>query len=80
MFNVYVLKSLKNGKRYIGYTSKCVEKRLYEHNGGSNKFTRLNKPFILLHTEIFEKKSDATKREKFLKSGKGREFLDNLLQ
>lgn len=77
MFTVYVLKSLKNGKRYIGFTSKSSEKRLSEHNSGSNTFTRQNGPFVLIYTEEYRTKIEAMQREKFLKSGKGREFLDN---
>ncbi len=76
MFTVYVLKSLKNNKRYVGYTSKSGAVRLAEHNSGTNKFTRHNKPFVLTYSEEFDTKTEALIREKFLKSGKGREFLD----
>ena len=77
MFKIYVLKSLKNGKRYVGYTGKSAEQRLLEHNSGSNTFTRQNGPFVLIYTEEYRTKIEAMKREKSLKSGKGREFLDN---
>lgn len=76
MFYVYVLKSLKNNKRYVGFTSKDVKIRLQEHNSGSNQWTRQNKPFKLIHFEHFEIKTKALKREKFLKSGQGRKWLD----
>lgn len=78
MFFVYVLKSHKNSKRYIGYTSKTPEERLKEHNSGTNKFTSNNGPFSIIYTEVYKTKIEAIKREKFLKSGKGREFLDNI--
>jgi putative endonuclease len=78
MYTVYVLRSLKNTKRYVGYTSKSAEKRLYEHNHGSNSFTKINGPFILIHVELFSDKTEAIKREKFLKSGQGRKWLDEL--
>ncbi|MFA6324727.1 MAG: GIY-YIG nuclease family protein [Candidatus Paceibacterota bacterium] len=77
MFCVYVLKSLRNNKRYIGYTGKSVEERLREHNSGTNIFTRQNKPFVLIYKEEYSIKSEAIKREKFLKSGIGRKFLDD---
>ncbi|OGI68250.1 hypothetical protein A2738_02180 [Candidatus Nomurabacteria bacterium RIFCSPHIGHO2_01_FULL_42_15] len=76
MFSIYILKSLKKGKRYIGYTGKTAEKRLIEHNSNSNVFTRQNKPFVLIYTEEYQTKAEAIKREKFLKSGQGRKFLD----
>jgi len=78
MFVVYILRSLKNSKRYIGYSGKTAEVRLLEHNSGTNKFTRLNKPFVLIYSELYKEKIEAIKREKFLKTGKGREFLDKL--
>jgi putative endonuclease len=78
MFTVYTLKSLRNGKRYVGYTGKTVEERLKEHNSGCNRFTRQNSPFKLIYSEQYVEKSEAIKREKFLKSGKGRELLDNM--
>ena len=79
MHSVYVLKSLKNGKCYVGYTGKKVAVRLKEHNTGSNSFTRLNRPFVLLRSEQYGDKKMALKREHFLKSGQGRKFLNELL-
>ena len=80
MFYVYVLKSLRNKKRYVGYTGKEVFIRLKEHNSGCNKFTKNNCPFEIYHTEKFEDKKSAIQREKFLKSGQGRKFLDSMGQ
>ena len=77
MYKVYVLKSLKNGKRYVGYTEKDVQLRLDEHNSGTNKWTRINRPFKLVYYEEYNNKTEAIKRENFLKSGQGRKFLDN---
>jgi predicted GIY-YIG superfamily endonuclease len=75
MFTVYVIESLKNGKRYTGFTSKTAELRLSEHNRGCNKWTRENKPFKLVYKEIFDIERDARRQEKFLKSGRGRKLL-----
>ena len=77
---VYVLKSLKNGKRYVGSTDLLPEDRLKEHNYGSNKFTKGNRPFILVHKEEYYTKKEAKNRENFLKSGVGRKFLDQILK
>ena len=78
MFRVYILQSKKNCKRYVGYTKKDVFTRLKEHNSGTNQWSRKNGPFDLLHYENFELKSLAVKREKFLKSGRGRQIIKNL--
>ncbi|MEO8458411.1 MAG: GIY-YIG nuclease family protein [Chloroflexota bacterium] len=79
MHFVYILESLRNGKHYTGRTSKSVEARLREHNGGANKWTRANRPFKLLHIEEFDTLAEAATREKFLKSGAGRKIRDQLV-
>lgn len=76
MFCIYVLKSLRNGKRYVGSSSKLAHERTAEHNSGTNSFTRQNRPWILIHQESFATKSETLRREKFLKSGQGRKWLD----
>jgi putative endonuclease len=78
MFHVYVLKSERNGKRYIGCTSKLPNERLEEHNKNSNRWTSQNGPFKLIYSEAFQDKKEAFSRERFLKSGQGRKwFQDN---
>jgi len=76
---VYVLRSLRNNKRYVGYTGKHPLEKLAEHNSGSTQWTRQNGPFALLHVEEFKESTLARKRERFLKSGKGRQWLDPTL-
>ncbi len=77
-YSVYVLKSKKNGKRYIGYTGKSITERLIEHNAGSNQYTKNNIPYELLYFENNYCKECAKSREKFLKSGQGRKLLDRI--
>ena len=80
MFYVYVLKSVKNSKRYIGSTSLLPEARLKEHNAGANRFTKGNRPFVLIYQEEYGNRTEARKRELFLKSGIGRKYLDEILK
>ena len=80
MFTVYVLRSLKNKKRYVGCTSKESLERLHEHNTGSNKWTRENGPFTMIYAENYADKRSAMQREKFLKSGQGRKWLDENIE
>ena len=79
MYCVYVLQSKKNNKKYIGLTSKDVSIRLKEHNHGTNQWTRNNGPFDLIYHEQYLDEAFARKREKFFKSGLGREFLKKKL-
>ena len=74
MFYVYILKSLKDLKKYVGLTNN-IQKRLNEHNEGKCKATRNRKPFELIYHETFSTRQVAAEREKFLKTGKGREFI-----
>jgi putative endonuclease len=74
---VYVLKSLKDDKRYVGLTNH-LERRLHEHNSGKVKSTKYRAPFNLIYFEEFENRSEAAEREKLFKTGKGREFLKSI--
>jgi len=79
MFTVYVLYSEKYHKIYIGYTSN-IEQRLLSHNELETKgYTLKYRPWKLIYTEVFSEKSEAMKREKQLKTAKGREFIWNLV-
>ena len=80
MFYVYVLKSLKSKRLYVGFTED-LKKRLEEHNRGiGGKFSKSNKPFKLVFYEAFLDKKDAIKQEKFYKSGYGREVLKQKIE
>ncbi len=70
MFYVYIIQSLKDGKLYTGFTSN-IEKRIRAHNQGEVKSTRNRRPFKLVYQEEYKSKTEALKREKFLKSFKG---------
>ena len=78
MFYVYVLKSLKNGRLYTGSTND-LERRLYEHNNGQTRYTRKTGPFELIYKEPYNTSLEAKRREKFLKTGKGRKLLKSIL-
>ena len=75
---VYVLCSLKDQKLYTGI-SKNPDKRLVQHNLGMTKSTKGRRPFELIYFEKFESVIEARCREKFLKSGHGREFLKEMI-
>lgn len=78
MYYVYVLRSLKNNRFYTGSTSN-LKKRLGEHASGRSKYTRLTKPFKLVHFEHFETRAEAVRRERYFKIGRGREELKRIL-
>ena len=77
-FFVYVIKSQKDGRLYKGISSD-LDRRINEHNLGYNKSTKSYSPWILVYSEQFGTRNDARNREKYLKSGIGREYLKNIL-
>ncbi len=77
MFVVYVLYSFRFDKIYIGYTSNLIQ-RFHSHNKLSHKgWTKKFRPWIVAHLEFFDSKKDAMKREKELKSERGRHWIRN---
>ena len=79
MYYVYVLKSIKYLNRYIG-SAEDIGKRLEEHNRGRCRYTKGRRPWELVYKEEFKTRVEVMKREKFLKSGQGRKFLDEILK
>ena len=74
MYYTYVLESLKNGILYKGSTEN-LEQRLQQHNDGLVNFSSKHRPWKLVYHECFATRAEAMAREKFFKSGKGREWL-----
>lgn len=79
-FVVYILYSEKFNKTYTGFTSNLIE-RFKSHNSLATKgYTLKFRPWNVIHVEFFSSKSEAMKREKHLKTGVGREFIQKLIQ
>lgn len=81
MFFVYVIRNQLQ-KIYIGQTNN-LDQRLKWHNGElaakSTSYTKKQKgPWEYIYTEECETRSSALKREKALKSSRGREFIQTL--
>lgn len=55
------------------------ERRVKEHNVGKNKSTKSKKPWKLVYIEKCLNRSEAREREKYFKSGSGREKLKKLI-
>lgn len=78
MYFTYIIKSIITGNFYIGFTED-LEKRLEYHNIGLNKSTRNKGPWKLVYKEKYTNKSDAIKRERFLKKQRNTEFYNRLI-
>ena len=73
MYYVYLL-FLKNGQIYTG-VSRDLKRRVNEHKRGKVKSTCYKRPFKLIHYEAYTLKSDAERRERFLKTTEGKKLL-----
>jgi putative endonuclease len=71
---VYILESLKDKQRYVGYTTNLV-RRLEEHKKGLSFATKPRLPMKLIYFEACVNKEDAQRREFYLKTTRGRRFL-----
>lgn len=71
---VYILKSLKYSKTYVGIANN-LDRRLKEHNLGLSKFTDSYKPWRIIYTEKCSNRQTARKREKYLKASSGRRWI-----
>ena len=78
-FVVYILFSKDYDKTYVGFTSNLIE-RFKSHNYLSKKgYTIKFRSWQVIYVEFFTTKSEALKKEKLLKSGKGREFIKEII-
>jgi len=79
MIYVYVLQSKKDKRLYTGSTID-LRKRFKDHNAGKVASTKGRGPFILIYYEACLNEQDARTREKYLKSGPGKRYLNNRLK
>ena len=74
MFYIYILKSKTDKKFYTGFTGD-LRRRLKDHISGNADSTKNRRPLDLIYYEAYKSKTSALKREKFLKTTKGKQQL-----
>ena len=79
MFYVYILKSLKDHKLYIGYSAD-LKKRFSEHQKGLVASTKPRRPFELVFYEAYKSMKDAKRREMYFKTTKGKTSIKTMLE
>lgn len=78
-YYVYILQSKKKDFLYVGFT-KDLRKRFQEHNNKEELSTKHYAPFELVHYEAYKNEKDAKRREKYLKTTKGKTTLKMMLK
>lgn len=79
MYYVYVLKSIKNNKLYVGRTED-LKKRISKHKSGKAWTTKRMLPIKLVFYEAFLDKEDAIRRERYFKTSKGKSSLKQIIR
>ncbi len=77
MYFTYTIESKIRNYTYVGLTNN-IERRLAEHNNGENRSTKAYRLFCLVFEEAFETRVEARAKEKYLKTGIGKEFLKKI--
>ena len=75
---IYILFSEIRDRYYIGSSSN-PEERLVRHNAGATTSTKSGRPWKMVYHETFNTKTDALKRETYLKRMKSRIYIENLI-
>ena len=78
-YYVYVLQSKNHDFIYVG-TTHDLKRRFKEHNTGQNISTNPYAPYRLIHYEAYSNEQDAKRRERYLKTTKGKVTLKQMLK
>ena len=79
MFTTYVLQSRRTHRFYTGSTSDLAN-RLDQHSTDASFSTKHRGPWILVHREDFVTLAEAVRRERYFKTGKGRDELKRVIE
>ena len=79
IYIVYVLYSPKFNRIYIGQTFN-IDQRLHDHKKGYSKATSFTDDWEVIYSEEYSSRSEAFKRERQLKTAKGRSYLWEIIK
>ena len=77
-YTVYVLRSIKDGKYYIGHTRDLPD-RVRRHNENRVSVTKKRGPWRVVLEEFFDTRSEAMMREIAIKRQKNRSYIDSII-
>ena len=77
-YYVYVLRSQMDGSLYKGMSNN-VARREKEHNSGKNQSTKGKRPWKVVYIEKCLNREEAHKKEKYYKSGIGKEKINKII-
>ena len=74
MYYRYVLQSTRDGRWYTGVTGD-LKTRVADHLNGRVQSTRPRRPLRLIYYEACLSEADAKRRERYLKTGRGKHYI-----
>ncbi len=77
-YHLYILQSESTGRFYIGQTEH-LEERVAYHNANYSLSLRNRGPWKLIYSEQYETRSEAMRREQYIKRQKDRRFIAALV-
>jgi putative endonuclease len=78
-YYTYILYSKTRDRYYIG-SCENVTIRLVRHNAGATPSTKSGRPWIVVYTEGYDNKTDALKREKYIKKMKSKSYIESIIK
>ncbi len=78
MYWIYIIKSNSANRYYIGQTSN-LENRIFHHNSGSEKYTKIATDWHLVFSKEYKTRTEVQKVENFIKKQKSRIFIEKVI-
>jgi len=79
MYCIYVISSVSRKYVYVGLTNNLA-RRIKQHQDGKERTTAPYRPFQIILTEKHLTRNIARNREKYLKSGVGKEWIKGYIE
>ena len=76
---LYIIQSVADSSYYVGYTHD-LRLRLEHHNAGWTMSTKAKRPWKIVYSERCASKSDAIRREAYIKRMKSRTYIESLIR
>jgi putative endonuclease len=79
VFYLYILYSKQVDRFYVGSTDD-LQKRLQSHLAGISKYTAIAGDWVIVYSESFATRQEASKRELEVKKKKSRKYIEWLIE
>ena len=80
MYFVYILWSQSAGKTYVGFSANPALRLLFHNQKATKGWTIRYRPGVLVETFAFGDKRQAMLKEKYFKTGTGRDEIQRILR